>query len=770
MKLRTKFILFFGTFLFSIAMGVSLYAEFVVGSVFKQQTTDNFRIIAEQSENSYLSFLGSMKVRMLDWTSDNTIRQLSKAIIATPEGSPERDRLAKEFEIYVSEKKMPYDETIFVTDLLDKNGIVVASTRPERIGENEKEETAGDHKAHDFTNAINSKFGEVFFGRIVIDEEENPEPTMNAIVRLFEIKGMEKPEPIDAVLLVYFENTEQIAEALGSGSSIYAGMPEQQGRLTADALLETYQTSNIYLVNSDHIMVTHSRRYAGTIEHRQVDTLPVRECFDNGKEISGEYDNYAGIRVLGSSMCFKNEGVMILVEVNKDEVYAPIRILTQSTIIVGAVAMILGVFIIIIFMRRPLVRINDIVHVAKQVAQGDLTAEVAVQTKDEIGYLALVFNTMITSIRSAQKEIQIAKDKIEREKAKDEALLASLGEGMVATDKSGNIIAINRMAEKMLGLKSTDVIGEKAVEVIVASDENGKKIPDEERSLTQVAKGFSPITRNMIYHRENDGFFPVSVTVTPVILEGNVVGSIAIFRDITKEKEIEKTREDLLSLASHQLRTPLSGTKWLIETLKRGLHGPLTAGQTEYLNEIYKINERMTTLVHDMLGVLRMEGDGAIAKNESVSTKTILNALLENLSGAAKSKQISIKLTEDSCYTINTDSLLLRNILESFVSNAINYSQSGNEVYVRVTGKPNELEFAIQDFGIGIPKEEQPRIFERFYRASNAKTFDTQGSGLGLYITAMLAKKIGATLSFESAENKGSTFYVHIPLKPAVAS
>jgi two-component system phosphate regulon sensor histidine kinase PhoR len=238
---------------------------------------------------------------------------------------------------------------------------------------------------------------------------------------------------------------------------------------------------------------------------------------------------------------------------------------------------------------------------------------------------------------------------------------------------------------------------------------------------------------------------------------------VVIFRDITKEKELEETRKNLLSLASHQLRTPLSGTRWLIETLKKGLKGSFNKDQEEYLDEIYKINERMTELVHDMMGILRIEGDVTQVQKKLTSTDAVLNALLDTLEGAIKSKQIVLRLPENSNYMINTDPLILRNILESLVSNAINYSATGSEVIISIKKNSTQLVFSIKDFGIGIPKKEQRQIFERFYRASNAKTFDTNGTGLGLYITSMLAKKIGVLLSFESEEGVGTTFYVHVP-------
>ncbi len=154
MKLSTKIILFWGTLLLTIALGISFYAEYVVGNVFKKQAGSNLRIIAEQSEGTYLAFLGSMKGRVLDWTSDNTIRGITKQILDAPAGSPLRARLAKEFADYLSEKKMPYDKTIFLTELLDKNGIVIASTRPERIGNDERNEERIHQKVHDFDSTI----------------------------------------------------------------------------------------------------------------------------------------------------------------------------------------------------------------------------------------------------------------------------------------------------------------------------------------------------------------------------------------------------------------------------------------------------------------------------------------------------------------------------------------------------------------------------------------------------------------------------------------
>ncbi|MBI3634211.1 MAG: PAS domain S-box protein [Candidatus Yonathbacteria bacterium] len=754
MKLRTKIILFFGTVLLIIALGISFYAEYVVGNVFKKQATTDLRIIAEQSESAYLSFLGSLNVRALDWTSDNTIRKMTKELLTLPAGAPHNARLAKEFATYVSEKKMPFDKTIFLTDLLNKDGIVIASTQIERIGKDEKMEEQTFHKVHNFDATINSKFGEVFFGTIVLGKDGHPEPTLNVTVRLFDIDENGEIKPLDAVLLVYYSNVIQIADVLGSGrTSVYVRLPAVTGRQTSEALLEGYQTSDLYLVNNDHIMVTPSRTIKDLKTKQKVDTLPVRECLENGKEISAEYDNYQGVRVLGSSMCFQREGTVLLVEVQKDELFAPLTALIRSTIIGEMLFFVLGIFIIFLFVRKPLMYIKDIVEAVRQVERGNLDTQIKVETNDELGYLATSFNTMISAVRDNQKHLREGN-------AKSEALLASLGEGMIAIDNTGSIITINRMAEKILGLKSVEVVGKKAIEVINTLDENGKEIPQEQRVFSLQEANARVISKTMLYRRKDDGYLPVAITVTPVILDEKIIGSINIFRDITEEKKTEKMRQDILSLSSHQLRTPLSGTKWLIETLKRGINGVLNEKQTEYIDEIYKINERMTGLVSDMLKVLRIESGMGSFKKEVISTQFLFDAIQTTMGPAARARQIKLHFTDKESIPLVTAPELIRNILESFISNAITYSHSGSEVFIDFGKEGDDIIFSVKDLGIGIPKGEQEPIFSRFYRASNAKIFNTKSSGLGLYIAQTLAEQLGAKVYFESKENKGSTFFV----------
>lgn len=226
----------------------------------------------------------------------------------------------------------------------------------------------------------------------------------------------------------------------------------------------------------------------------------------------------------------------------------------------------------------------------------------------------------------------------------------------------------------------------------------------------------------------------------------------------------ERLEADLISLASHQLRTPLSGIKWLIETLTQGRLGPLTPKQRAYLVRIHQITERMIRLVFEMLNVLRLESDTLRMRRERIAVGGFLADLIADVATEAKNRRIRIVAPADGQHLrVEADAEILRTILHCFLTNAVDYSPLSGEVRVSVRVERGGTVFAVRDKGIGIPKSEQGRIFDRFYRGSNAKAAKPDGTGLGLYIAATLAARIGGRVWFESDEGKGSTFFLRVP-------
>jgi signal transduction histidine kinase len=377
--------------------------------------------------------------------------------------------------------------------------------------------------------------------------------------------------------------------------------------------------------------------------------------------------------------------------------------------------------------------------------------------------------------------------KLERVTTAEEAIFASAGDhimGLVVVDKNGKITRINKAFEVLTGWNKEEAIGRRLIKIIPMEDEKNKRIPFKKRILSKILSEkilttISPspvlatattIAANIeklpifYYVRRDKTRFPVSTVINPIIFNKEIIGAVEVFYDITKEKELERMRMDFLSLASHQLRTPLSGTKWLIETMYRGIIGEMTKKQKEYLDDIYKINEQMIKLVSDILNTLRLENEETLIKKKKISISSLLKDVLITVSAAAKSKKITLRSSlNHRTFIIETDPEILKSILGCFLSNAINYSMPNQEVILGIKNESKTIVFFVRDFGIGIPKMEHNRIFERFYRASNAKKMIPSGTGLGLNIAKTIAEKIDAEISFESEENKGSTFYLRIP-------
>lgn len=452
---------------------------------------------------------------------------------------------------------------------------------------------------------------------------------------------------------------------------------------------------------------------------------------------------------------------------------------------------------------RPIAKLTSAV---RRIEGGDYSVRAPASSRDEVGELGAAFNGMaekvlrrtmdlesinkkdqllVETLNNRVRELEEARRAmanllqdfeeerklLEEANIKDEALLENIGDGVIAVDKDKKIILINRVAEYLLGIKRHDVLGKNYYDIFANETADGKKVEEPDRPITKVLvagqKYVTPLSHAPFYYYiKKDGTkFPVSITVTPVIVNGETVGAIDIFRDITKEREIEKLRMDFLALASHQLRTPLSGTKWLIETMKRGITGAVSKKQKEYLDQIYQTNERMIALVYDMLDVLRLESGGSIVEKKKVSVADVFNKVVSSLEHVIQKQEVVVRNATKSNQelSIDTDPEMLGGILEELMSNAIEYSQKRESIVFEAREEDDSLLLSVSDHGIGIPKDERARISERFYRASNAKEFRPEGTGLGLYRANLLATKLNADITLESDVGKGTTFFVRIP-------
>jgi PAS domain S-box-containing protein len=390
--------------------------------------------------------------------------------------------------------------------------------------------------------------------------------------------------------------------------------------------------------------------------------------------------------------------------------------------------------------------------------------------------IPISFSSHLFEIDGKKRIITVARDirnrkkrekQIKEERDKIKAILNSLGEGVFVVNQDLEIVLFNPAAEKISGYSSKEAVGKPYKEVLNFVFEKDKnKVND--RFIKDAFK--TGKTQNMSNHTlliGKDGEeIPVADSAAPLKGEkGEVIGCVVVFRDNSRRRAIDKAKTEFVSLASHQLRTPLSIIRWYIEALLGGDLGKINEEQKEYLEEINEGNQRMIDLVNSLLNVSRLEmGKLDINPTEldivEIAKKTIKQFRLE-----IKEKQINFIENYDEIPPIKLDKDLLGIVFQNLISNAIKYSSEKGKVQLDILRQGENVEIAIQDNGIGIPKKQQGKIFEKLFRADNVKTKNINGTGLGLYLVKKILDHCNCKIWFESKENEGTTFFVRIPLK-----
>ncbi|MDP3741404.1 MAG: HAMP domain-containing sensor histidine kinase [bacterium] len=242
------------------------------------------------------------------------------------------------------------------------------------------------------------------------------------------------------------------------------------------------------------------------------------------------------------------------------------------------------------------------------------------------------------------------------------------------------------------------------------------------------------------------------------------------FKNILGGKQrasIESIQSDFVSLASHQLRTPLSAIKWYTEMLLAQRQGKLAEKQVQYLREIYRSNERAINLVNDLLDVSRIQEGQIHLELRSARVEDVIKEIMDNFGTLIKASQVSVdfEIVGGPLPKVEIDREKLKRVIVNLLSNSVKYTLAKGKIKITVEKNQHYIKISVKDSGIGIPKADQAKVFEKFFRSVNVIKHSPDGTGLGLFIARSLVNAMGGKIDFTSDEGRGTTFYVTLPLK-----
>jgi two-component system phosphate regulon sensor histidine kinase PhoR len=400
--------------------------------------------------------------------------------------------------------------------------------------------------------------------------------------------------------------------------------------------------------------------------------------------------------------------------------------------------------------------ILEVAQKATQLVSGILNKEVQVNSKDELGSLSKVIGEMGNQLRNKIEEISKEKDYLQ-------TILKGMMEGVLVVDGRGRILMVNDALRNLLSF-SSDVADKMPLEVIRNAELEAAITSVVREGKNKVLELNVTVPGGRILEVNVVGILPSSNS-TGADGEG-VRGAIAVFHDITRLKELEIIRQDFVANVSHELRTPLTTIKGYAETLLEGALKEEVAFQ--FVQVIKRHTDRLTKIVEDLLMLSKIESKEFQLKIEFISLPDFINEVIDFVKEAAEKKEISISQSKiTSSQAVGADRNYLEQIFINLLDNAIKYTHEGGKVTISAIEKDKrEIQFSIEDDGMGIPREDIPRIFERFYRVDKGRSQELGGTGLGLSIVKHLVQAHGGRVWVESQLGEGSTFYFTLPIFP----
>lgn len=597
-------------------------------------------------------------------------------------------------------------------------------------------------------NSINTKLAIVF---------------MLMLLATIEVIGAYFTRQLEQNNIETFQNSLQIPQIVTSQLSSQLTSNKRESNDHLNRIISDYNNdstiSELMVVDSkDIIRAVSNLNDKGRIGQR-VNNNDVKQVTSTGRQITKtlqENGNSYMIQItpLTSGNGSTNTVGAIYVRASMQSIFNDLRNTSFAFLVASLIAAIMGAVLSLVISRAITQPIEDMQKQALSIADGDYSNQVKIYSNDEIGKLGKAFNTLSVRIERSQEES-------DSERRRLDSVLSHMTDGVLATDRHGNISVVNQMALNFLNVEEKDVINKPISEVLGLDEAPSDLISEQKELVTTVNEG----TRDeMILH--------VSFSLIKRIT-GFVSGSVCVLHDITEQQRNENSQRQFVSNVSHELRTPLTSLSAYIDTLNAGAwKDPDIA--PKFLKVTQEETERMIRMINDLLSLSRMDRGVSKMEFELVNFNDfvahILNRfdmIVKNEQKDAKNKKYTIRreLGNQALWVeIDTDKMM--QVVDNIVNNAIKYSPDGGVITVRLLQSQNRIILSISDQGLGIPRKDLDKIFERFYRVDKARSRAQGGTGLGLAIAKEIVEAHHGKIWADSSEGKGSTFYISLPYEP----
>lgn len=442
-----------------------------------------------------------------------------------------------------------------------------------------------------------------------------------------------------------------------------------------------------------------------------------------------------------------------VVRANMESVYQSINSITKIYLYASVVAIILGIIMSIVISRAITRPIEEINQQTRLIADGDYSGQVKIYGNDELGQLAQAVNVL-----SERVEESTAASESERRRL--DSVLAHMSDGVIATDRRGIVTIINEGALNLLGIESLEVaVGNSILDILSIRGEYSLRqlLETQEELVLDLSGG----EHELILHAYISLIQRAS---------GFISGLVIVLHDVTEQEKIDRERRVFVSNVSHELRTPLTSVRSYIDALVDGAwQDPEVA--PSFLKVTQDETQRMIRMINDLLALSRMDSGTTKLELEYVNLNELLNYILNRFDMIIEKddqpeKQYSIvrEFTEKDIW-VELDTDKFTQVVDNLMNNAIKYSPDGSEITVRLLQTNNYAILSVTDQGLGIPRKDIARIFDRFFRVDKARSRKQGGTGLGLAISKEVVTLLGGRIWVDSVEGKGSTFYISLPFE-----